>query len=321
MEPELPIVDPHHHLWNLPTNRYLLDEALDDFTSGHRVTQTVHVQCRSMYRADGKEEMKPIGETEFVNGIAAQSASGEYGSVRVAAGIVGTTDLLLGKQVEPVLDAHMRAADPRFKGIRPSVVWHADSRVRPLDIPSRILLDSRARDAIACVEKRGLSLDLWAFFTQLDEVLDVCRAFPHLTVVVNHLGGPIGIGPYENRQEEVFLEWSTRLRRLADCENIVIKIGGLGMRYAGFRFNQEVMPPSSDRLVDDWKHYVHECIDIFGTERCMFESNFPVDRGMFSYQVLWNAFKKLTTNYSKGERDDLFSGTAKRTYRLDSSAV
>ncbi len=316
VEPELPIVDPHHHLWNLPTNRYLLDEALDDFTAGHHITHTVHVQCRSMYRADGEEEMKPVGETEFVNGIAAQSASGEYGQVRVAAGIVGTTDLLLGKQVEPVLDAHMRAAGPRFKGIRPSVVWHADSRVRPLDIPSGILMDSRAREAISCIERRGLSLDLWAFFTQLDEVLDVCRSFPNLTVVVNHLGGPIGIGPYEGRREEVFSEWSTRLRLLSECENVVIKIGGLGMRYAGFRFNEPPLPPSSDALVDSWRMYVHECIDIFGTARYMFESNFPVDRGMFSYNVLWNAFKKLTKNYTPEERNQLFSGTASQTYRL-----
>lgn len=316
VDPELPIVDPHHHLWNLPGNRYLLDEAINDFTCGHNITQTVHVQCRSMYRADGDEAMKPVGETEFVNGIAAQSASGEYGPVRVAAGIVGTTDLLLGSQVDAVLDAHMRAAGRRFKGVRPSVVWHHDSRVRPLDIPSGILMHPRAREAIACIERRGLSLDIWAFFTQLDEVLDICRSFPNLTVVINHLGGPIGIGPYEHSREEVFSEWSTRLRLLAGCDNAVIKIGGLGMRYAGFRFNQEPLPPSSDTLVDAWRIYVHECIDIFGPARCMFESNFPVDRGMFSYHVLWNTFKKLTTSYTTAERNCLFSDTAIRTYRL-----
>src|SRR6185369_1997997 len=282
----------------------------------HRIVGSVHVQCHSMYRADGPEEMRPVGETEFVNGVAAQSASGAYGSAKVCTGIIGTTDLMLGTRVEPVLEAHLRAGGGRFRGIRPSLAWHESSQVRALDIKPHILMQQQAREAIACIEKLNLSLDVWLFFTQLDEALDVCRSFPGLKVVIDHAGGPVGIGPYEGQREAVFAEWHKRIQALAQCPNAVIKLGGLAMRYGGFNFNKLPSPPSSDLLLEKWKPYVEACIQSFGPSRCMFESNFPIDRGMCNYHVLWNAFKKMTLHYSPEEREYLFRRTAVETYKL-----
>jgi L-fuconolactonase len=316
VEPGLEIVDPHHHVWDMPGNRYLFDEVRGDFESGHRIVASVHVQCHSMYRADGPEELRPVGETEFVNGIAAQSASGEYGPSRICAGIIGTTDLMLGGRVEPVLQAHIRAGGGRFRVIRPSLAWHESSEVRALNIPPRILMQKEAREAIACIEKLGLTLDTWIFFTQLDEALDVCRSFPGLKVIINHAGGPVGIGPYEGQRDAVFAVWRQKIEALARCPNAFIKLGGLAMRYGGFHFNKLPEPPSSDLLVEKWTPYVETCIQSFGPKRCMFESNFPVDRGMCNYHVLWNAFKKMTRHYSPEERRSLFSRTAAATYGL-----
>lgn len=316
VEPELKIVDPHHHVWDMPGNRYLFDEVLADFQSGHRIVASVHVQCHSMYRADGPEEMRPVGETEFISGVAAQSASGAYGPTNVCAGIIGTTDLMLGSQVEPVLEAHLRAGGGRFRGIRPTAAWHESPEVRALDIKPHLLMQKQAREAIACIDKLSLSLDLWVFFTQLDEALDVCRSFPGLKVVINHAGGPVGIGPYAGQRDAVFGVWRKKIEALGQCPNAVIKLGGLAMRYGGFHFNKLPTPPSSDLLVEKWKPYVEACIDSFGPTRCMFESNFPVDRGMCNYHVLWNAFKKMTQHYSPEERESLFSQTAAHTYRL-----
>jgi len=316
VEADLKIVDPHHHVWDMPGNRYLFDEALADFQSGHNVVSTVHIQCHSMYRAEGPEEMKPVGETEFVNGVAAQSASGEYGPTRVCAGIVGTTDLMLGDRVQPVLEAHIQAGGGRFRGIRPTAAWHESPQVRALNIPPHILMQEQARAAIRCVDKLHLSLDLWVFFTQLDEVLDVCREFPNLRVIINHVGGPVGIGPYVDQKEAVFNEWRSKIRALAEHPNTVIKLGGLAMRYAGFNFNQLPEPPSSDLLAEKWNPYIAVCIEEFGPQRCMFESNFPVDRGMCNYHVLWNAYKKMTRSYSTEEREYLFSKTAADIYQL-----
>jgi L-fuconolactonase len=316
IEPELRIVDPHHHVLDLPRNRYMFDDVLADFRSGHNVVASVHVQAHSMYRADGPEEMKPVGETEFINGVAAQSASGLYGPLRMCAGIVGTTNILLGDAVEPVLEAHMAAGGGRFRGIRPSLAWHESDQIRVLDIPPHLLMRKEARAAIACIDKLNLSLDTWVFFTQLDEVVDVCRSFPGLTVIVNHAGGPVGIGPYAGKREEMFRVWRQKIEALAQCPNAVIKLGGLAMRYGGFEFNKLPAPPSSDLLVGKWQSFIDVCIENFGPRRCMFESNFPIDRGMCNYHVLWNAYKKMAKGYSSEEKDYLFAKTAANTYKL-----
>ena len=317
LEPELKIIDPHHHVWDIPGNRYLFDEVLADFQSGHNIVASVHVQAHSMYRACGPQAMKPVGETEFINGIAAQSASGAYGSTKMCAGIIGTVDILLGEQVMPVLEAHIQAGGGRFRGIRPTVAWHESDQVRALDIAPHILMQKSSRQAIACLDKLGLSLDIWAFFSQLEEVLDVARSFPNLTVIVNHTGGPVGIGPYTGKQNEVFSLWRQRITAIAQCPNTIMKLGGLAMRYGGFEFNKLPTPPSSELMAEKWRPYIETCIEIFGPERCMFESNFPVDRGMCNYHVLWNAFKIMTMSCSVSEREHLFHATAARIYKID----
>jgi predicted TIM-barrel fold metal-dependent hydrolase len=317
VDPDLEIIDPHHHLLDMPGKRYLFDEALADMQSGHNIVASVHVQSHSMYRADGPQEMKPLGETEFANGMAAQCASGGYGRIRMCAGIVGSTDILLGGRVEPVLEAHLRAAGSRFKGIRPTLAWHESPQVRALEIQPHILMQPQSREAIACIHKLGLSLDVWVFFTQLDEVLDVCRSFPDLTVVINHTGGPVAIGPYAGQREAVFKEWRKKIDALATCPNAFIKLGGQAMRYSGFAFNEQPTAPSSDLLAEKWAPYFEVCIEAFGAGRCMFESNFPIDKAMCSYHVIWNAFKKITKGCSAAERANLFKGAAARAYRLD----
>jgi len=317
IDPELPIVDAHHHAWDLPHNRYLFDDLVSDFQCGHNIVATVYVQCYSMYRADGPPEMKPVGETEFANGLAAQSASGNYGSTEICAGIVGTADIRLGAAVEPVLHAHLGAAGQRFKGVRPTTSWHESDQLKALATEPHILLQSSAREAIRCIAKLNLCLDLWVYFTQLDDAIDICRAFPNLKIVIDHVGGPLGIGPYGGRRDEVFQVWRQKIESVAQHPNAYMKLGGLGMRYAGFQFNQMPSPPSSDLLLEKWKPYLELCIEQFGPDRCMFESNFPIDKGMCSYRIIWNAFKKLTKNYTSSERNALFCQTAANVYRLE----
>ena len=313
VEPEQPIIDSHHHLWSRPGSRYIAPDLLEDTGSGHNIVATVHVQCRSAYRTDGPEAMKPVGETEFAASQAIQYAQTR---TRLCEGIVGTTDLLLGESTEEVLQAHLEAGGQRFKGIRPITAWHESPQVRGMDIQPGLLMDPRARDAIRCIEKHGLVLDLWLFFTQLDEALDVCRSFPTLKVVINHLGGPVGIGPYAGRRDSMFAQWRSRVEALAQCPNAVMKLGGLGMRYIGLDFHTLPEAPPSDLLVEKWRPFMEPCIQSFGPERCMFESNFPVDRGSCSYQVLWNAFKKIAGTYPPHEKDAMFFRTAAATYRL-----
>lgn len=320
LEPELAIVDPHHHLWDHAGDRYLPEQAVSDFSSGHNVISTVHVQCRTMYREHGPESLKPVGETEFVRQLAA-ATNGPDASLQMCAGIVGTADMLLGDDVQPVLEAHIEAGAGQFRGIRPTVVWHESREILPVGNPEGVLRATSTRAAVSRIQKMGLTLDLWAFFTQLGDVAQLCREHPDLTVVINHTGGPLGIGPYKDKRAEVFEEWRSRVEKLAALPNTVMKLGGLAMRYAGFGFNERTSPPSSDDLVEAWKPYMRLCIELFGPERCMFESNFPVDKAMCSYSVLWNAYKKIAADLTAAERLALFAGTAARTYRLNQSRL
>jgi predicted TIM-barrel fold metal-dependent hydrolase len=319
LEPELPIVDPHHHLWDRPGWRYLLDELLSDTSSGHNVVATVYVQARAMYRVTGPEEMRPVGETEFINGVAAMSASGTYGKTRHCAGIVGHADLTLGSRAEPVLAAHIRAGGDRFRGIRHITAWDADASVRnPAYSPPRGLLgDKSFHEGFAVLGRLGLSFDAWLYHPQIGELADLARAFPATKIVLNHVGGPIGIGAYAGKRNEVFAAWAASIEALAACPNACVKLGGLGMRMGGFGFHEQPEPPSSEALAAAWRPYVETCIAAFGASRCMFESNFPVDKGSYGYPVFWNACKLLAKGASKSEKADLFAGTAARFYRLD----
>jgi L-fuconolactonase len=316
-DPALPIVDPHHHLWDHPGSRYLLDELLADAGSGHNVVATVFVECASMYRADGPEALRPVGETEFVNGVAAMSASGGYGAMRACAGIVSYADLTLGAEVGPVLDAHM-AVSSRFRGIRHAAGWDADDRVRNshTNPPRGLFLDATFRKGFAELGRRGLSFDAWLYHPQIPELIDLARAFPETTIVFDHFGGPLGIGPYEGQREAIFAAWRRDVAELARCPNVYAKLGGLVMPINGFGFHRGERPATSDEIVAATGRYYRHAIESFGVERSMFESNFPVDRQSCSYHVLWNAFKKLVVDASANEKRWLFHDAAARAYRL-----
>jgi predicted TIM-barrel fold metal-dependent hydrolase len=317
LEPGQPICDPHHHLWDHPGRRYLIDELLADTGSGHNVVATVFVECMSMYRASDPQEMRPVGETEFVNGVAAMSASGGFGSTRVAAGIVSFADLALGERAGAVLDAHL-AASPRFRGIRHAAGWDASEQIRNshTNPPPGLYADPRFRRGFAELAPRGLSFDAWLYHPQLPELTELAKAFPDTTIILDHFGGPLGIGPYAGRRAEVFGVWKTAIRALADCPNVVVKLGGLVMPLNGFGFHKREQPIGSSELAEATRDWYLHTIECFGVERCMFESNFPVDKVSVSYRVLWNSFKRITAAFSTAERSALFHDTAVRVYRL-----
>lgn len=318
LEPDLPIIDPHHHLWDHPTSRYELDEIMADIAEGHNIRQTVFVECKSMYRDSGPEALKPLGETEYVNGIAAKSASGAFGETRVAAAIVGFADLRLGNAVDEVLNAHIARAPDRFRGIRHASAFDDSSDVRASHtLPPKGLLGLPSfREGFARLEVYGLSFDAWLYHHQIPELTELAREFPGTRIVFDHFGGPLGIGPYEGKRAEIFEQWKKDVAELAACPNVVAKLGGLNMAVNGFGWHKRDLPPTSDELAEatrDW--YLHS-IDVFGPDRCMFESNFPVDKLSCSYGVLWNAFKKIAKGFSESEKQNLFHDTAKRAYRL-----
>ncbi len=317
LDPDRRICDAHHHLWDHPRSRYLLDEVLADIGSGHNVVSTVFVECASMYRASGPTAMMPVGETEFVNGVAAMSASGGYGENRICAGIVGHANLMLGDRVGEVLDAHC-AASSRFRGIRHSASWDASDAIRNSHSgsPEHLFLDPAFRSGFAQLAPRNLSFEGWLYHPQIPELTDLARAFPDTTIVFNHFGGPLGIGPYAGKADEVFEGWRPAVTELAKCQNVVAKIGGAVMPINGFGFHKRDRPATSDEVVAATGRYHRHAIEVFGPSRCMFESNFPVDKRSCSYHVLWNAFKKIAADLSEAERADLFHDTAARTYRL-----
>jgi L-fuconolactonase len=324
IDPDLPIIDPHHHLWDRNGDRYLLDELLADTGQAdatgarHHVRSTVFVECASMYVADGPEALRPVGETEFVNGIAAMSASGGYGDTRVAAGIVGFADLCLGAAVREALEAHIGAARGRFRGIRHAAGWHASELIRNSHSnPSEhLLLDAKFREGFAQLAPLGLSFDAWLFHAQIPELTDLARAFPDTTIVLDHFGGPLGIGPYAGQADAVFADWRRDIDALATCPNVVAKLGGLAMPVNGFGWHKRETRPTSQQLAEATARYYLHTIDRFGPERCMFESNFPVDKVSCSYLVLWNSFKRLAAGFNAAEKAALFHDTAARVYRL-----
>ncbi len=337
LEPDLPIVDPHHHLWDraaliatLPpathdfdrvlrrSPRYLLDELLADLNSGHNVQATVYVECGSMYRAEGPAALRPVGETEFVNGVAAMSASGLYGPARACAGIVGHADLTLGGAVSEVLEAHL-AASGRFRGIRHSASADPDPGVLgPLaHRKPGLYRQDDFREGFAALAPLGLSFDAWLLEPQLDDLVDLARAFPETSIILDHVGTPLGVASYAGRREERFAGWRDTIQALAGSPNVSVKLGGLAMSFCNFPSFLSEPAASSAQLAAEWKPYIETCIEAFGPERCMFESNFPVDLGSCDYSVLWNAFKVIAADYSHTDKAALFSGTARRVYRLD----
>jgi L-fuconolactonase len=320
LEPELPICDPHHHFWDLrtariPYQRYLLPELIADVDCGHNVRSTVFIEARAMYRSTGPAEMRPVGEVEFVQGLAAASASGLYGPCRAAATIIGHADLKLGDRVEPVLEA-LRAASPnRFKGIRHIVTWDADPRVESRETEG-VLATPQFRAGAKVLARMGLSLDTICCFPQLPEMVAFARAVPEVTIIMNHLGGLNRTGPFAGRDDEVMSAWRGGMAELATCPNVVLKLGGHGMPRFGFDWHLRDKPVGSEELAAEMAPLMSYCIEQFGPDRCMFESNFPVDKVSFSHPVLFNAFKRFSKGYSAAERAALFHDTAVKAYRI-----
>jgi len=319
LEPELPIIDTHHHLWERPDHRYLLHELLADLRTGHNVVATVFLECHAMYRAHGPAETRSVGETEFVAGIAAMSDSGLYGPTRVAAGIVGFADLALGDRVEPVLQAHIRAGGGRVRGVRHAAAWAASEIIGNSAVATgpHDMLRPEFRAGLARLTALGLSLDAWVFHPQLADAVDLARTYPAANIIVGHCGGPLGYGPYTGKRDEVFASWKSSITELAKCQNVTMKLGGMLMRLAAYDYGALPAPPSSAELADHWRPYIELCIERFGPARCMFESNYPVEKMGIGYAALWNAFKRITARASADEKLALFSGTARRAYRLD----
>ena len=318
IDPARPIVDPHHHLWDRGGQRYMIEEMAADIASGHNIIATVYVDCRSMYRASGPEAFRPVGEVEFANGVAAMSASGGYGPAQINAGIVSHVNLLLGDGARPVLEAEIAAGNGRFRGIRHSSAWDAEFEVAGMYAkrPKGLLLDATFREGFACLAPLGLSFDAWLFHPQIGELIDLARAFPDTKIVLDHCGGPVGLGRFAGRREETFPSWKASIQEIAGCPNVLVKLGGLAMRLLGYDFHERPMPPSSEQAAAAWRPYIETCIEAFGPDRAMFESNFPPDKGQCSYQVIFNAFKRIAAQYSEAEKTALFSNTAADFYRL-----
>jgi predicted TIM-barrel fold metal-dependent hydrolase len=333
IDPGLPIVDTHHHMYDrLPEHhlplaggrrRYLIDELLDDMNSGHNVIATVFVDGDAMYRADGPSEYRVVGETEFVNGQAAMSASGLYGPSRIALGIVGTADCRIGERVKGVLEAHLVAGGGRFRGIRQTGAWDADASIvgGMFKVAQHMYLDPGFRRGFAHLAPLGLSFDAFVLSPQLADVADLATAFPHTRIVLDHAGGLVGIGPYRGRLPEMFPAWKQDIEDIARRPNVVVKLGGLGSFVNGFPSYRAEPPVSSEVLAAEWRPYVETCIEAFGAGRCMFESNYPVDSGAGAYGTIINAYKRITAGCSASERASIFSETATNVYRLPIGAA
>jgi predicted TIM-barrel fold metal-dependent hydrolase len=319
LEPERPIIDPHHHLWDRPGNRYLLHDLIEDVGSGHNIRATVFLECREMYRADGPPESRSLGETTFVAGIAAMSESGKYGPTKACAGIVGNVDFRVGGRAKGILEQHITAAGGRFRGIRNGATWHADPSLRIFTSGAGegLYLNRTWREGFAALAPLNLSFEAWMFHSQLADLIDLARAFPETKIVLNHIGGALAVGPYADKRKEVFDEWRTQIQKLGQFPNLWIKLGGLGMpSLMGFEMGRLDKAPSSEQLARAWRPYLDACIEAFGPDRAMFESNFPVDKGMCGYANLWNAFKRVAESYSQDEKNAMFHNTALKFYRL-----
>ncbi len=316
LEPELPIIDPHHHLWLRNGYTYLMPELAADLASGHNIVATVYAECHSMYRAQGPDEQRSLGETEFVRGQAAMSASGEFGSTRACDVMFGNVDLGLGGAVEPLLEQHIEASGGRFRGIRLSSGWHADDKIHNVADQSQLLIDPRVSEAVAVVNRLGMSLDCWLYHPQLDEVAQLADAHPDLTIILNHVGSPILGGPYRGKNDEVFQEWKAAIGRVSKRDNVFVKLGAMPIRMPSYE-GDRTLPPGSQEVATAWRPWMETCIEAFGPARSMYESNFPVQKRWCSYQVCWNAFKRISAGASAAEKTDLFLGAAARAYRIE----
>ena len=317
IDPERPIIDPHHHLWKTATmwGTYELEDLWADTGSGHNIEKTVFLDCHSSYREDGPDHLKPIGETEYVAAVAEESAKQE--DKATIAGIVSHANMNLAEAVEEVLSGHKQAGNGLFRGIR-----HAG----PCDTTGTLANPGRRRacpysrqefrTGVETLGRLGYTYDTWHFFHQNQDFLALAQAVPGTTMILDHFGTPLGVGAYQGRQDEIFEQWKGDIAAIAQCPNVVAKLGGLAMPDNGFGWDKDERPPTSDEFTKEQSRYYLHTIECFGPERCMFESNFPVDKLSISYQVLWNGLKKMVADFSEDEKNAMFYGTAARIYRV-----
>lgn len=317
LDPERPIFDAHHHLWDMPGDRYLLDDYLADTRTGHNVVRSTYVEWLSHYSADGRIAMRPVGETRFA--AACAEAAVDIGGTRACDAIVAHADLALGAAVAPVLAAHIAAGGGRVRGIRHVAAWDASAEVmgRPATAPPGLYRDPTFREGAANLVAAGLAFDAWLFQTQHDDLIDLATRLPDLPIVLNHCGGVLGIGPYRDRREPLFASWREGMRALASLPNVWLKLGGLGMHRAGLSFAERGERPRPFELAAAWSPWLEAAIEDFGAARCMFESNFPPDRAACGYAALWNAFKQVTAALPEADKTDLFHDTAARFYQIE----
>jgi len=318
LEPELAIIDTHHHLWDAPGS-YLLEDYLADAATGHNIVATVAIECGAYYRTEGPAEFRPVGEVEFAARVASRCESDVAIKTRVAAGMVGFADLTLGDRVEDVLTAMIEAGGGRLSGIRHSAGWHDDPVIgnNHHGAGPGLYLRGDFRAGLARLTAMGLTLDALVYHSQHGDLIDLARSCPDATIIMNHTGMPLGYGSFTGRQREVLAQWRATMPEIAACPNVVMKLGGMMMRLAAFDYHTAPRPVSSEQLAACWRPYIEPCIEWFGASRCMFESNFPVDKMGIGYAALWNAFKRIAATASSDEKAELFSGTARRAYGLD----
>lgn len=316
IEPERPIIDPHHHLWRRRRGQdYLLEDLWEDTGSGHNIRKTVFIECHAGYRDSGPEHLRPVGETEFVADMARASRGADKAEI---AAIVGFADLRLGSTVEEVLEAHLEASDGLFRGIRQAGAFEGEEDylfIKPRQ-PQGLYLDRNFQRGVARLGQLGFTYDTWHYHHQNRDFIKLAQAAPDTVIVLDHFGTPLGVGPYVGRREEIYQQWKQDIAAIAKCPNVFAKLGGLAMPDNGFGWNLRDTPPSSDEFVAEQRRYYLHALDCFGPERCMFESNFPVDKWSLSYHVVWNGFKKMVADFSEAEKSKLFYETAAKVYRL-----
>lgn len=318
VDPDLPVVDCHHHLWWTPTNRYLIDEFAADLADGHKIEATVYIECHAMYKPTGPQGLRPVGEAQFVAGIGAMSDSGLWGPTRMCAGFVGTADLMLGAAVDEVLHALAQASAGRLRGIRVNGSWDADATLNTGIrgyAPPDMMLDPRFREGFARLASHGLVYDAWQYFPQLPKLCSLADAFPDTTIALNHCGGLLGRGAYA--VPDNFSRWKSLVAQVAQRPNVQVKIGGMSPPRTGFGLENRTTLPTARELADLWRPYVETCIELFGPQRCLYESNYPADRVAGSYRTIWNALKLTASGCTPAEKLAMFNGNARRIYRLD----
>jgi len=315
LEPDLPIIDPHHHLWMRNGYRYLIPEFMEDAASGHNIVSTVFAECHSLYRPDGPEAEKPLGETDFITGCAAMAANGAFGPAKACAAMFGRVDMTLGAAVRPLLEQHLERSAGRFKGVRYSTGWDANERIPNVTPNQHALVDPAALEAAGVLADMNLTLDVWLYHPQLSDVAALADKLPGLNIVLNHVGSPILGGPYRDKRDEVFADWKAGIADVAKRQNVYCKLGALPIRGPSFTGDKS-LPPGSEEIAAAWGPWMQVCIEAFGPARSMFESNFPVQKRWSSYQITWNAFKRMAAGASADEKRDLFTGAAERAYRL-----